>query len=371
MRETLTPFMLERLHRRALNKQARKLPQTTWDFDFSSNDYLSFAKNPQLRSSILQEVQNVSHLGATGSRLLTGNMSLAEDVETYMAEYFGFSKALIFPSGFSLNCGFLACIGGEEDSIIIDENAHACWKNGLKLSPSRGYFFRHNDLNQLESRLKKESEKKRQIFVVVESLYSMDGDCPDFPALLDLCHQYEARLIVDEAHAGGSMGSRGRGLVDNFNAQDRVFANVITFGKAYGYHGAVLLGSKALIEYVVNFCHSFIYTTGLSSFSLIAMRESLKCFESDPAPFNKLRKNISLFNHSLGMQWETPIYYFPFKDISKLQEAASSLQSKGFGILPIYSPTVRKGFEGLRVSLHAHNTESEIISCAKELKEFF
>jgi 8-amino-7-oxononanoate synthase len=368
--QTLTPFMLDRLHKRELNQQKRKLPKRDWAYDFSSNDYISFARSSLLRERIVQQLAEVDCIGASGSRLLTGNMPLAEEVEQSVAKFFGFPKALIFPCGFTLNCGLLASLSNEDDSIIMDENVHASMKNGLKLAAAHGYFFRHNDLNRLESRLRKEHAKKRNIFVVVEALYSMDGDSVDLPALLGLCERYEARLIIDEAHSAGSMGDTGRGLVAHHRAQDRVFGNVVTFGKAFGYHGAALLGSEELISYVVNFCHSFIYTTGLSSFSLIAMRESLKLFEENPNPFLKLHENIKQFNKELGLSHNTPIYSFPFTDLAQLREAAHHLQSQGFGILPIYSPTVRKGCERLRVSIHAHNSESELTSCARKLKDF-
>lgn len=362
----LTPYMLDRLHKRELNQQKRVLPKR-WPYDFSSNDYLSFARSLPLRERILQNMAQMDFVGASGSRLLTGNMPLAEDVEKEIAEFFAFPKSLIFPCGFTLNCGLLASLTEERDCIIMDENVHASLKNGLKLASAPGYFFRHNDLNQLEARLIKQSSKKQNIFVVIEALYSMDGDTPKVEEILQLCERYGARLIVDEAHSVGAMGDKGRGL---FNNHERIFAKVITFGKAFGYHGAALLGSAELMDYLTNFCHSFIYTTGLSSFSLVAMRESLRLYQEDPKPYLQLHDNIKLFNKELAIQHHAPIYSFPFTDLPKMREAASTLQKQGFGILPIYSPTVRKGMERLRVSIHAHNTEWEIKNCASELRRF-
>jgi len=366
----LTPYMLDRLSKRELSQQKRILLKRNWPYDFSSNDYISFARSLVLRDRILQRMKNIECVGASGSRLLTGNTPLAEEVETDIARFFGFAKALLFPCGFTLNCGFLASIANKDDVIFMDENAHASLKNGLKLSPAQGYFFRHNDLSQLESRLQKQMGKQNNIFIVVESLYSMDGDLAEIPELLHLCERYNARLIVDEAHAVGAMGDEGRGWLAHHHAQEKIFACVVTFGKAFGCQGAAVLGSPQLIEYVQNFCHSFIYTTGLSSFSLLAMQESLRLFEEDSSPLNKLHSNIQFFNSQLKTEHHTPIYSFPLEDVLQVRKAAQHLQKQGFGILPIYSPTVRKGSERLRVSVHAHNTEWELEACAKELRQY-
>ncbi len=366
----LTPYMLDRLHKRELNQQKRVLRKQSWPYDFSSNDYISFARSPLLKERVLRSFSESNCVGASGSRLLTGNMPLAEEVETQIADFFAFEKALIFPCGFTLNCGLLASLCEDTDCIIMDENAHASLKNGLKLSPASGYFFRHNDLNQLESRLHKQRDRHKNIFVVVESLYSMDGDLVDLKELLKLCEHYDAKLIIDEAHAVGVMGEKGLGLIADLQSQNRVFATVITFGKAFGTHGAALLGSRKLIEYITNFCHSFVYTTGLPSFSLLSIRESLKLFEEDSTPLKKIHEKIAFFNKELCTQNSSPIYSFPFKDLSEMRSVSLSLQNKGFGILPIYSPTVRKGSERLRVSIHAHNSEGELRSCASELRSY-
>ena len=365
----LTPYMRERLGKRERDQEKRFLPKRTWRFDFASNDYLGFARSPLLRERILRSSGHMDCVGATGSRLLTGNMELAEDVEGELARFFGFPSALIFSSGFALNCGLLAALCDADDAIVMDENVHASFKNGLKLAKAPGYFFRHNDLMQLEDRLQRLQTSTRAIFVVVESLYSMDGDMVALPELLQVCERYDARLIIDEAHAIGACGQRGRGLVESASAQERVFACVVTFGKAFGCHAGALLGSPELVSYVQNFCHSFIYTTGLPSFSLLAIREALALFAEDPLPLLNLQKNIKVFNRHLGMgeRRASPIYSFPFADPCRLRAAAKNLQEKGYGILPIYSPTVRKGSERLRVSVHAHNTESELLGCANEL----
>ncbi len=365
----LTPYMHDRLRQRELSQEKRILPKRNWRFDFASNDYLGFARSSLLRDRIVQACADLNAVGASGSRLLTGNMQLAEEVESDIARFFGYEGALLFPSGFAMNCGLLAAISDTTDAIILDENIHASFKNGLKIAKAPGYFFRHNDLTHLAERLQRLQAPGRNLFVVVESLYSMDGDCVAMDELIALCERYDAHLIIDEAHAVGALGERGRGL--SFGFQNKIFAKVITFGKAFGCHAGALLGSLELISYVQNFCHSFVYTTGLPTFSLVAIREALRLFDEDAKPFEQLHTNIRLVDSLLSCpERGSPIYSFPFDNTDRLRKAAAQLQEQGFGILPIYSPTVRKGSERLRMSVHAHNSESEIRACVAQLEEF-
>ncbi len=368
---SLTPYMLERFRRRELSQQKRILPQENWQFDFSSNDYLSLARSTVFKERILQKASDFNFVGASGSRLLTGNRQLAVELECQIASFFGVACSLVFPSAYSLNIGLLPAITNEKDCILMDENAHASLKNGLKLASATGYFFRHNDLDHLAGRLRRQRGKNANTFIVVESVYSMDGDIAPLVDLLALCQEFSAYLIVDEAHAVGVLGERGCGLVAHLGLQEQVFATVIAFGKAFGCHGAAVLGSVQLIEYLINFCHSFIYTTGLPSFSLVAMQEALTLCEQDPTSQDSVRQRIKLFNKYLNYDdHPSPIYSFPFSDTQRLREAASLLQARGYGVLPIYSPTVRVGTERLRVSLHAHNTEEEVRLFSAELEKF-
>lgn len=370
---SLTPYMLDRFRARELAQQKRILSQASWQFDFSSNDYLSLARSAIFKERILQKVRDFDFVGASGSRLLTGNRQLAVSVESQIAAFFGFSSALVFPSGFSLNVGLLPAISHEKDCILMDENAHASLKNGLKLANATGYFFRHNDLEHLTARLKRQrvNGKSENIFIVVESVYSMDGDIAPLVDLISLCREFSANLIVDEAHAVGALGDRGCGLVSHLGLQEEVFATVLGFGKGLGCHGAAVLGSTQLKEYLINFCHSFMYTTGLPVFSLVAMQEALLLCEQDRASQERLHQRIHQFNEHFDYdEHPSPIYSFPFSDTARLREAASSLQAHGYGVLPIYSPTVRVGTERLRVSLHAHNTEEELRNFSAELEKF-
>lgn len=362
--------MQARLARRIRNKEFRTLPPRHWRYDFISNDYLSFARSEELKKKIAEHFLKTDGIGATGSRLLSGNLETAELLEKDLSEFFQYPKALVFPCGFTLNCGLIAAVASDRDAVLMDENAHASLKNGLKLSPAHGFFFKHNDLNHLETRLKRIRNLYENIFIVVESLYSMDGDLCNLEKVLELSQIYGARLIVDEAHAVGSFGEKGRGFLSGFEDHEHLFASVITFGKALGCQGAAVLGSEELIKYLQNFCHSFIYTTGLSTFSLVAMQESLNLLKKDPEQRKQLQERIGFFNKKMGIERQSPIYSLRFSNTNLLREASASLKEKGVGALPIYSPTVQKGKERLRLSLHAHNSEDEIQLCIDALRNF-
>lgn len=366
----LTPSMLKRLRERDARGEMRFLPKELHGVDFASSDYLGYTRSKLLKDRILRASADVTSVGSSGSRLLTGNSHLAEEVEGEVARFFRFPCALVFSSGFALNSGFLASIADDKDVYLLDENAHASLKIGMKLSKAAGYFFRHNDSNHLESRLKRLSTLGSNIFVVVESLYSMDGDITPLLEIANLCEQWGARLIVDEAHAAGTIG-QGHGLVAEQNLQERVFASIVTFGKAFACHGAAILGSAELMTFVVNFCQSFVYTTAPSSFFFLAIREALRLFAEQRGEFQKLQSNIKILGKMevLGIQgWHSPIVAVPFPAES-LRGIAHTLQEGGFATLPIFSPTVKRGSERLRVCIHAFNREDEILRFAELIKD--
>ena len=203
----------------------RKLLPPTHLVDFSSNDYLGFARSEELAD--LYNQLTYDYHGSTGSRLLTGNHEISMEVESFLAGHWGFESSLIFASGYMANLGLLSALGDRHATILYDQLAHACIKDGARLSLANRRSFRHNDLAHLESMLHKASGS---VYVVVESIYSMDGDAAPLRQLCDLCEQHNAQLIVDEAHATAIIGTNGGGLSEALGLSDRIFAMVNTFG---------------------------------------------------------------------------------------------------------------------------------------------
>ena len=299
-KRSATEFTLKQaLQKRIDNNALRTLIVNDKLTDFCSNDYLGFARSQQLKKSIDKfKLKSKNKLnGSGGSRLLSGNTAFAEELEKEIAKFHKAQAGLIYNSGYDANIGLLSCIAAEGDTIIYDELAHASIHDGIKLSKASAYMFRHNDLEHLQQRLQIASGT---VYVVVESVYSMDGDICLLKEITALCKKYNANLIVDEAHTTGVIGKNGEGLVCNLKLEKKVFARVHTFGKALGCHGAVVLGSKTLREYLINFSRSFIYTTALPPHSLVAIKQAYQLLKNRKTDIKKLKKLISYFRANVA-----------------------------------------------------------------------
>ncbi|MBX2871900.1 MAG: aminotransferase class I/II-fold pyridoxal phosphate-dependent enzyme, partial [Saprospiraceae bacterium] len=255
--EPFEEYLRQRLAARKEENAFRSLQVNNHLIDFCSNDYLGLAKLP---SQELASLPKSTAWGATGSRLISGHTPVAATLEEYLAAFHETEAALIYTSGYQANLGLLSCLTTRHDTIIYDQLIHASLREGIQLASAKSYNFRHNDLEDLQVKLQRASGRK---LVVVESIYSMDGDAAPLPKMLAICQAMGAEVLVDEAHATGVFGSTGQGLVQALGLQDQVWARVHTFGKAVGAHGAVVVGSAVLREYLINFSRSFIYTTAL------------------------------------------------------------------------------------------------------------
>ncbi|MGX7668808.1 aminotransferase class I/II-fold pyridoxal phosphate-dependent enzyme [Flavobacterium pedocola] len=368
----------EKLEQRIQSNSLRKLPEATGLIDFSSNDYLGFAHDSELFEATHQLLldRNIKSNGATGSRLLSGNHVLYQEAETFIAGFHQAESALIFNSGYDANVGFFSAVPQRGDVILYDELIHASIRDGIQLSHAKAYKFGHNDFEELNDKLNKFQSDAANIYVVAESVYSMDGDCPNLEELIALTEKHHAYLVLDEAHALGVFGENGEGLVQSMHLHDKVFARIMTFGKGLGCHGAAILGSAKLKDYLVNFARSFIYTTGLSPHSVAAILTAYQALA--PQKITALKENIVHFNQEknrLGLQ---PMFVYSKSAIhsaivpgnEKVKAMAQQLQHKGFDVKAILSPTVPQGQERLRFCLHRYNSKAEIsavLTCIYDL----
>ncbi|MCJ7465274.1 MAG: pyridoxal phosphate-dependent aminotransferase family protein [Maribacter sp.] len=371
-----------RLTQRTQENALRKLPVSHNLIDFSSNDYLGFAKNEALYSNIFQLLlkKGIFQNGATGSRLLTGNHELYPILEEQLAIFHEEETALVFNSGYDANIGFFASVPQRGDVILYDEFIHASIRDGIKMSNAKGYKYKHNDLDDLADKFKIFNNQKLQdaeVYVVTESVFSMDGDTPELAALVAFSNANNCRLVVDEAHAIGIFGKNGQGLLHDLGLHRQVFARIITFGKAIGAHGAVILGSASLKEYLLNFARSIIYSTALSPHgvaTVIAGYQFLQA-QSGQTEMQLLQDNISYFNlrlEALSCQKEgLPLQTFFIPSSSaihgclvpgnkKVKSFAQKLSEEGFDVKAILSPTVPEGSERLRFCIHSYNSKEEI-----------
>jgi len=374
---------MAKLSERQVNNALRKLPIPNGLIDFSSNDYLGFAQNGTIfknASSILEKKHVIAN-GATGSRLLTGNNRLYGELEDFLARFFGSESALVFNSGYDANIGFFSAVPQRSDVVFYDELSHASIRDGIGMGLAQSFKFKHNQLEGLNGQIDRVRERKADsdIYVVTESVFSMDGDSPDLEALVALCEAKGAYLVIDEAHAVGVFGKKGDGLINELQLQERVFARIVTFGKAMGCHGAAILGSDALKGYLVNFARSFIYTTGLPPHSLATILAACEHLSMSGEGQMQLRRNINFLKDQLRVHDLEPYFITSNSAVhcclvegnEKVKNWSLQLQNKGFDVKPILSPTVPKGQERLRFCLHSFNTENEIKDVLLILADLF
>jgi 8-amino-7-oxononanoate synthase len=348
-------FLDKRLNERRTQDAFRQLRITGDLIDFCSNDYLGIVKS-NLLNEMVSPINHVLRSGSTGSRLLSGNYRMIEETEEKIARFHDAASGLIFNSGYDANLGLLSSVPQKGDTIIYDYLSHASLRDGIRLSFAKAYSFRHNDLNDLEEKLKIASGN---IFVVTESVFSMDGDLAPLRELSTLIEQYHANLVVDEAHATGVVGSKGEGLVQQLGLQQKCFARVHTFGKALGSHGAIILGSPSLREYLINFCRPFIYTTSLPETAVSSIASSYDRFPSMDKERTALHELIRFFQDAhldyKKLRSETPIQGVIIPGNKEVKKIAQRLQEKNLDVRAILYPSVPKGEERLRIVLHAFN----------------
>lgn len=364
-------FLHKKLNERKQQNAYRQLRLPDGKVDFSSNDYLGIVRNSLLEKKMSDGLKH----GATGSRLLSGNYAMIEEAEKIISSFHDAEAGLIFNSGYDANIGLLSCIPQREDTIIYDQLSHASIRDGIRLSFAQSYSFIHNSLPDLEEKLQK---AKGNIFVVTETVFSMDGDFAPVADIIHLCEKYNAHLVVDEAHATGVVGERGEGLMQKLGLQKKCFARVHTFGKAVGCHGAVVLGSETLRNFLINFSRAFIYTTALPEADIAAITASYSIFPEMNNEREKLRELIKYFQEeSSGLilmrpdiilpKSPTPIQAVIVPGNENVRALAQQLSAAGLDVRPILYPTVPKGMERLRIVLHSFNTTEELSQLAQTI----
>ncbi|MEX8547978.1 MAG: aminotransferase class I/II-fold pyridoxal phosphate-dependent enzyme [Mucilaginibacter sp.] len=357
-------FIQKKLNERLQLGNFRVLKTVSGLVDFCSNDYLGFARSEKLKALVEAEIRQYPNYlnGSGGSRLLTGNTTFTEELEQQIANFHQAESGLIFNSGYDANLGLFASLPQRGDTIITDELIHACIIDGARLSYANRFIFKHNNLDDLEKKLQ---HAKGIIYVGVESVYSMDGDEAPLREIVQLTQKHKAQLIVDEAHATGIFGN---GLVQKLNLENEVFARTVTFGKALGSHGAIVLGSKALRNYLINFARSFIYTTAPSFHQLLTTKMAYQLLETSQEEQQKLKELIALFKKEVQkkhpyqlIESNSAIQSILIPGNLEAKQKTEFLQKNGFDVRAILSPTVSAGEERLRICIHSYNTEVEII----------
>jgi len=311
--------------------------------------------------------------------LLSGNYKLYEATEQLVANFHTQETALIFNSGYSANIGFFSTVPQRGDVVFYDELIHASIRDGLAMGLAKKFNFKHNNFKDLSVKVERwKGNNQGTVYVVTESVFSMDGDSPNLVALADFCTKNEIYLIVDEAHALGVFGKKGCGLVQSLGIQHQVFAQIITYGKGLGCHGAAILGSADLKNYLVNFSRSLIYTTALPPHAIASIQAGYRLLSKEVNAIETLRENIAYFNQKIlefnltpfFIESNSAIHCCIVSGVSTVKKIASEIQQQGFDVKPILSPTVSVGKERLRICLHNYNTFKEIETILKLVSQF-
>ena len=332
--------------------------------NLSSNDYLGFTTDPFSREDI-SVLSEILPLGAGASRLITGNLALHAELERLLANWKKTESALVYPSGFQTNVGLLSALGRRGDSIYGDKYNHASIYDGCRLSESAFHRYHHLDLNDLERQLK--AQKRGRRIIVTDGVFSMDGDIPPLAELNALAKQYDALLIVDEAHASGVLGAKGAGAWAHFRLKWEPHVILMgTLSKAVGAQGGFICASKQVVDYLVNHSRSFIYTTGLSPLMAGIAHANIIRIQDEPQRIKNLRKTIKTLRTALKKEGldipdgVTPIIPIHLGDNQRALDCANRLRDECIIASAIRPPTVPEGTARLRVSVSAVHTTADL-----------
>jgi 8-amino-7-oxononanoate synthase len=341
--------------------------------NFCSNNYLGLANHPALREAAKEAIDRYG-CGSGASRLISGNMTLHEELESKIAELKGTEASLVFNSGFQTNTGVIPVLVGEGDMILSDALNHASIIDGCRLSRAKIVVFGHCDLDELERGLKNSLPNSRKL-IVTESLFSMDGDEAPLVDIVNLAEQHGAIVMVDEAHATGVYEPNGAGIVAKLGLGERVLVQMGTLGKALGGFGAYVAGSKALRELLINRCRSFIFTTSLPPAVMAMSIAAIDLIEQEPERRQSLRDNCRLLRgglESLGYSLGTSrsqILPLMIGDATQCMKLSEDLLPRGIFAQGIRPPTVPPGTSRLRITVMATHRLEHIEQALEVFKE--
>ena len=343
--------------------------------DFSSNDYLALANNPRMREAIVAALDAGTPIGAGGSRLLRGNCAEHESLEAEAARFFGSEAAIFFATGYIANFAVITTLPQRGDLLVLDQLVHASIHEGARAGRAEFRFSAHNDANSVEEVIRGWRSKggTGRIWIVAESLYSMDGDFAPLEALGEIADRHAAFLMIDEAHATGVFGPTGRGLTAAYEGRENLIA-IHTCGKALGAAGALVTTTKLLRDFIVNRCRPFIFSTAPSPLIAVAIEAALSILREEPEHQQRLTRLIGFAKEEIGARqgWHfsgSQIVPYIVGDNARAMELASALQVRGFDIRGIRPPTVPSGTARLRISLTNNVDEDDVRAMLDALAE--
>lgn len=340
--------------------------------NFGSNDYLGLASDPRIAAAVCEAIDKYGW-GSGASPLVSGRSSLHAELEKKLAEFVGTEAALLFPSGYAANVGAITALVGKGDAIFSDELNHASIIDGCRLSGARIHIYPHADLQNLAEQLRRSNDFRRRL-IVTESLFSMGGDSAPLADVTPLANEFNAMLLVDEAHATGIFGARGSGLCEQLGVQQRVAVRVGTLSKALGSVGGFVVGSQQLIDWLANRARPYIFSTATPAASAAAARVALEIVRTEPERRQNLLKLAVRLRERLA---ETKIAPPSISQIVSIAvnhpqaalDASAAIRRRGFFVPAIRPPSVPEGKSLLRISLTALHTAEQIDGLVAAIRE--
>lgn len=328
-----------------------------------SNNYLGLTNHPRVKEAAIKAIEKFGS-GCAGSRFLNGNLEIHEALEMKLARFFRKEAALVFATGYQTNLGTISALLGRNDLAIIDKYDHASIIDGCRLSFGKVKKYRHNDMKDLERVL--EATKDKGKLIIVDGIFSMEGDIADLPNIVKLAKAYGARVMVDDAHSVGVLGAGGRGTAEHFGLEDQVDLIMGTYSKSLAAIGGFMAGSKEVIDFIKHVGRSMIFSASLPPSLVASVSTALDIIEEQPQLRSQLWKNTHKMLRSykeLGYDTgtsETPIVPIIIKDNMKVYAMCKFLFENGVFVNPVVSPAVPPGRELLRTSYMATHTEEQL-----------
>jgi len=341
--------------------------------NFGSNDYLGLASDPRIAQAAREALEREGW-GSGASPLILGRSSQHVALERALAEFEGAAAALVFPSGFAANAGAIKALASRGDVIFSDDKNHASIIDGCRLSGARVQVYPHGDLEYLE-RMMQQAGRFRRRLLVTDTLFSMDGDFAPLRELASLAEQHDCMAMVDEAHATGVFGERGRGVCEAFGLEDRIHIRVGTLSKALGCAGGFVAGSQSLIDWLANRARSYVFSTAPPAPWCAAARQALEIVQQQPQLRDAVRKNASDVRAGLREQgWqlgdgESQIVPVFIGEPELTMQLADSLLQQGLFVPGIRPPSVPEGESLLRISISAAHSPDHIEHLLRAMSE--
>ncbi|RKD22491.1 2-amino-3-ketobutyrate coenzyme A ligase [Caminicella sporogenes DSM 14501] len=333
--------------------------------NLSSNNYLGFANHPRLKKAAIEAVEKYG-VGAGAVRTIVGNMDIHEEMEKVLAEFKREEAVMVFQSGFNCNAGTIQAITEKGDLIVSDELNHASIIDGARLSKADKTIYKHNDMDDLERVLKENRDKYRNILIITDGVFSMDGDIANLPDIVELAEKYEAMTYVDDAHGSGVLGENGRGTVDHFGLHGRIDFSIGTLSKAIGVIGGYVAGSKTMQDWLSHRGRPLLFSTSLPPAAVGAIIEAVKMLMESSEYTDRLWANAKFFKERLGKlgfntgNSQTPITPVIIGDEAKTMEFSRKLFENGVFVSGIVYPTVPKGTGRVRCMVTAGHTTEQL-----------